>query len=115
MPARSGDWTSVRNRVSRSVGSAGRAVATAPARRALKVRSSIYSQRLSADWALADSGAAARAAVVVALIPLDQGLHADGVALAVAVTDNRVGPAAGFNQHVRQHHPGVDLHRRDVR
>ena len=45
----SGDCTSVRKRVSRSCGSTVRAVACAVARRALKVRSSIYLVVLSAD------------------------------------------------------------------
>src|SRR5256885_15662976 len=49
MPARSGDCTNVRNRVSRSWGSTVRGAAGAVARRALKIRSSIYLVWLSAD------------------------------------------------------------------
>src|SRR5689334_18576097 len=117
MPARSGDCTSVRKRVSRSWGSTGRAAAGALARRALKVKSSIYLRRLSADGARLDRAApgGAAAAVMVGLVALDQVLHPRGVALAVPVAEDRIRSAARLDEHVRQDEPRVDLHRRDVR
>ena len=72
-------------------------VAAVLARRALKVRSSIVAVRLSAGRRIRRQGWQRRAPVVVGLIPFDQGLHPDGVALAVAVAGDRVGAAAGFD------------------
>src|SRR3954468_1604567 len=89
MPARRGDWTRLRNRVSRSLSASGR---VAVARRAVKVRSStgLPSVPLSdaGGWNhRARSPATARgSAVVLGLIPLDELVHADGVRLPVAVT-----------------------------
>src|SRR5947207_15388018 len=98
MPARSGDCTSVRNRVSVSARSAVRGAAAAVlARRAVKVRSSIIPNGLSADRGRLDRGGAGRVrtrpgavgtTVVVGLVALDQGLHRHRVPLAVAVTGN---------------------------
>src|SRR5919106_3640700 len=100
MPARSGDWTSVRKRVSLSLGSGVRAAAAAVlARRAVKVRSSIYPNGLSAETGGLHRGGVGRvqpagravAAVIIGLVPLDQFLHPDGVALAVAMAGDGAG------------------------
>src|SRR5919106_6428960 len=117
MPARSGDWTSVRKRVSRSAGSAVRVAAAAVlARRAVKVRSSIYPNGLSAETGGLHRGGAGRvqppgrtvAAVIIGLVPLDQVLHPDGVALAVTVAGDRAGAAARFDEDIGQKDAGVD-------
>ena len=39
----------------------------------------------------------------------------DGVAFAMAVAADGVGAAAGLDDHVREHHSRLDLHRRDMR
>src|SRR5690242_3104586 len=132
MPARSGDCTSVLKRVSRSCGSTVRGAAGAVARRALKVRSSIYLVWLSADAArnvtkteqrrlqgeqtekLRTLGGIA-VAEVFGLIPLDQLLHPDRVPFPVPVAQDGIGAAAGFDEDVRQQDAGVDVDRRDVR
>ena len=85
MPARSGDCTSVRNRASRSAGSAVRTAARVAARRALKVTSSILAITVIGRTVgkLARQGLRRRtppAAVVVGLMLLDQRLHPHRVA-----------------------------------
>src|SRR5262245_27290853 len=122
MPARSGDCTRLRNRVSTSCGSTDRAAGGAAPRRALKVRSSIYPVSLSADRARLNRGAGApgppggtgSAAVVLGLVSLDQVLDPDRVRLVMSVADDGVRPAAGFNQDVGQHHARVDIDGRHV-
>src|SRR5919204_4189950 len=117
MPARSGDCTSVRKRASRSPGSAVRTEAAALARRALKVRSSIVALTLS-GWGGCSDRSTARppaAAVVVALVALDQRLHLHGVVFPVAVTENGTGAAARLDEDVREQHLGIDFHRCDMR
>src|SRR4051812_15185568 len=119
-PARSGDCTRLRKRVSTSCGSTVRAAVGAAPRRALKMRSSMYLAWLSADGGGSDrlqraGCAGGRGAVMVGLVLLDQLLHAHRITLAMAVAENRVGAAAGLDQHVRQHGAGVDVDRRHVR
>src|SRR4051812_19872810 len=117
MPARSGDCTSVRNRASKSAGSAVRTDVAALARRALKVKSSILAFTLSAWWDASDRGRgrAAGVAIVLILVLFDESLHADRIPLAVPVAADRTGAAARLDQHIRQEHAGVDLDGRDVR
>src|SRR5215467_5525359 len=101
MPARSGDCTSVRNRVSTSWDSIVRAVAEALARLALKIRSSInhLCYRQTEGVALQEPAAPGTGRpkgkaklqncavlgvpVVLGLVALDQVLHPHGVGLAV--------------------------------
>src|SRR5262245_5321719 len=107
MPARNGDCTSVRNRVSTSCGSTVRAAAGAEARRALKVRSSISHRVLSADPVRSDRPSGRRAGgaaggpefpIMRGLVTLDQLLHPDRVGLAMAVAGDGIGPAAGLDE-----------------
>src|SRR4051794_22102231 len=101
MPARSGDCTSDRNRVSRSVGSAVLTAAPAVARRALKVRSSICGVLLIGRWGRSEQGSAGRGRadgaagaappVILCLIPFDEAFHGRRVALPVPMAPYRIG------------------------
>src|SRR4029453_12849575 len=91
---------------------------TVLARRALKVRSSIYLRVLSVDSAGLDRDRAARPAatpVVGSLVLFNEVFHPGRIPFSVPVTEDRGGPAAGFDQHVGEDHAGLDLDRRDVR
>src|SRR5947209_4539698 len=88
-----------------------RAVA-APMPRAAPV---IRTTRWSRPVMVALLRSAARRAELLGLVALDQGLHAHGIALAVAVAHDRLGPAAGLDDHVREEQVRVDLHGGDVR
>src|SRR5262249_60835185 len=117
MPARKGDCTSVRKRVSTSGSSAVRGGAAATARRALKVRSSILVFTLSAAGFGSDRGARGRSLgpIVGALVGFDQLFHPDGVPLRMPVAPDRPRAAARLNQHVGEQRPRVDLHPRTTR
>src|SRR6266513_2082910 len=121
IPARSGDWTRPRNRVSRSAGSV-RAGAAVLARRALKVKSSIVRDYVIGRKSLVLQGpkavplglSAFAFLVILRLIALDQLLHRAGIALVVAVAANRVRAAARLDQQVREERTGIALHGRDI-
>ena len=92
--------------------SADRAEAATRPGRALRITSSILTNGLSA-WGWGShrvGGGRATGAVVVVLMLLDERLHAESVALLMAVTANRALAAAGFDEDVGQQNARVDLH-----
>src|SRR5215207_9190347 len=98
MPARSGDWTRLRNRDSAS----SERVALELARRAEKVRSSTEASGLSDvwRWRITPRALPSGAVVIGALVLLDQCLHPNRVSLAVAVASHGGGAAAGLDNHI---------------
>ena len=119
MPARSGDCTSVRNRASRSAGSAvarGRAGAGAPRAEGQVVHLGAY---VIGGQGRSRQGTAAAGAAGRVVVVSDSARSAPSSARRRPCggrgSGSGLAPPLVSIEHVREQQPGVDLHRRDVR